>query len=69
MLDLSKVEAGEIRMSPEPVSVTQAMHTSMSMIETARQLLGVHFVDSLPTTDPAGSWRTRNDCNRSSSIC
>ncbi len=51
VLDLSKVEAGEIRMSPEPVSVTQAMHTSMSMIETARQLLGVHFVDSLPTTD------------------
>lgn len=48
VLDLTKVEAGEISMVLQPVNATQVMHASMSMIDSARQLLGVSFVDKLP---------------------
>lgn len=50
VLDLTKVEAGEISLSMEPVNLTRAMHASMAMVDSARQLLGVSFVDDLPRT-------------------
>ncbi len=49
VLDLSKVEAGEINMALQPVNLTQTLHASMAMIDSARQLLGVQFVDQLPS--------------------
>lgn len=50
VLDLTKVEAGEINLLMQPVNLNQAMHASMAMIDSARQLLGVSFVDQLPPT-------------------
>lgn len=48
VLDLTKVEAGEINLLMQPVDLVQSMHASMAMIDSARQLLAVSFVDELP---------------------
>ncbi|MDE2593378.1 MAG: PAS domain S-box protein [Burkholderiales bacterium] len=65
VLDLSKVEAGEINMQLQPVDLNQTLRASMAMIDSARQLLGVHFVDQLP---PTALW-VQADPQRLQQVC
>ncbi|MGE5452879.1 MAG: ATP-binding protein [Acidobacteriota bacterium] len=65
VLDLSKVEAGEISMALQPVDLSQTLRASMAMIDGARQLLRVQFVDHLPA---AALW-VQADPQRLQQVC
>jgi len=60
VLDLTKVEAGEIAMALQPIEVAPLWRSSAAMIDGARQHHGVTFIDRLP---PQPLW-VRADAQR-----
>jgi PAS domain S-box-containing protein len=60
VLDLTKVEAGEIAMALQPIEVAPLWRSSAAMIEGAREHHGVVFIDRLP---PQPLW-VRADAQR-----
>lgn len=50
VLDLSKVEAGEIAIVPQPVELVQALRACTNLVDTARERLNVHIIDRLPAS-------------------
>lgn len=55
VLDLSKVEAGEVSMSPRVLALQQVLHDCLPLVETVRQARGVQVVDALPA-EPLSVW-------------
>lgn len=55
VLDLSKVEAGEVSMSPRALVLQQVLCDCLPLVETVRQARGVRVVDALPT-EPLSVW-------------
>ncbi len=50
VLDLSKVEAGEVSMRPQPLVLQQAMRDCLPLVAAIGAERHVHIVDALPTT-------------------
>ncbi|RZL02228.1 MAG: PAS domain-containing sensor histidine kinase [Rubrivivax sp.] len=64
VLDLTKVEAGEITMALQPVEVAPLWRSATAMIEGVREHHGVTFIDRLP---PQALW-VRADAQRLSQV-
>lgn len=68
VLDLTKVDAGEINISLQPVELAPLWRACAAMIEGVRERHEVTFIDRLPS-QPLWACADRNACFRCSSTC